>query len=53
MPYCIVYGHNNDTHNASRKVSFHQLPFKTPALLKQVNSVNCSAMKCEIIMFLE
>ena len=36
MPYCVAYGCDNDTHDAPREVSFHRLPLKKPALLKQV-----------------
>ena len=36
MPYCIAYGCDNDTHDTPREVSFHHLPLKKPALLKQV-----------------
>ena len=53
MPYCIEYGCDNDTHDAPREVSFHRLALKKPTLLKQVSSVHCSIMKCEITTFSE
>ena len=36
MPYCVAYGCANDTHDAPCEVSFHRLPLKKLALLKQV-----------------
>ena len=44
MPvFCIGYGCDNHQRSASSEVSFHRLPLKKPALLKQVRifSVNC------------
>ena len=37
MPvFCIAYGCDNHQRSASSEVSFHRLPLKKPALLKQV-----------------
>ena len=43
MPvFCIAYGCDNHQRSASSEVSFHCLPLKKPALLKQVRIfVNC------------
>ena len=39
MPYCVAYGCDNDTDDAPHEFSFHRLPLKKPALLKQVSGV--------------
>ena len=44
MPvFCNAYGCDNHQCSASSEVSFHRLPLKKPALLKQerIFSVNC------------
>ena len=40
IPHCVAYGCDNDIQDAPREVSFHTLPLKKPAVLKQDNGIS-------------